>query len=471
MTAVAAYDLIAIGSGPAGRCAAIEAAKLGKHAAVVEREAIGGVSTNVGTVPSKTLRAAVVELTGQGHGIYRNAYRARHELTTDDLFWRTHQVIEHEREVIHDELRRNGVDVIAGSASFVDAHTLRVDVRGSRRLLRSERLVIAVGTKPVRPRAIDFDDRTVFDSNGILGLAELPRTLTVIGGGVIGLEYASMAAALGLRVTLVDRRARLLEFVDGQLVEALQYHLRGRGVVFRLGEEAVAVEHHSGGGAVTCLLGGERLSSEVVLHAGGRRGATDELDLEAAGLEADRHGRIAVDRDYRTAQPHIFAVGDVTGFPRLASTAMEQGRRAALAAFCLAPEGAGVLPFAIYTIPELSFAGRSEPELIGAAVPYVAGVARYRELARGEIAGDRSGLLKLLVDADSRRILGVHILGTSATELVHLGQLAITAGLEVDYFVHAVFNAPTFAGAYKVAAIDAANRLAAPRSGDAVRAA
>jgi NAD(P) transhydrogenase len=471
VTAVATYDLIAIGSGPAGRCAAVEAAKLGKRAAVVEREAIGGVSTNVGTVPSKTLRAAVVELTGQGHGLYRNAYRARRELTTDDLFWRTYQVIEHEREAIHDDLRRNSVDVIAGSASFVDPHTLRVDAAGGQRLLQSERLVIAAGTRPVRPVAIDFDDRTVLDSNGILRLSELPRTLTVIGGGVIGLEYASMAAALGVRVTLVERRARLLGFVDWQLVEALQYHLRGRGVVFRLGEEAVAVERQVGGRAVTCLLGGERLSSEVVLHAGGRRGATDELNLEAAGLEADAHGRIAVERDYRTAQPHIFAVGDVTGLSRLASTATEQGRRAARAAFGHASAGDGVLPFAIYTIPELSFAGRSEPELIAEGVPFVAGVARYRELPRGEIAGDRSGLLKLLVHTQSRRVLGVHILGTSATELVHLGQLAITAGLEVDYFAHAVFNAPTFADAYKVAAVDAADRLAALCPDDAVRAA
>jgi NAD(P) transhydrogenase len=456
------YDLVAIGSGPAGQRAAVQAAKLGRRAAVIERAPVlGGVSTNTGTLPSKTLRAAVVELTGQAHGVYARSYRVKEDITIGDLLWRTEQVVEHEREVIHDQLRRNRVDVLRGRAAFLDPHTLEVRDGASVRHVRAERIVIAVGTTPARPGGVDFDERTVLDADGILRLAELPRTLTVVGGGVIGLEYASMTAALGIPVTVVERRPRLLDFVDEELVEALQYHLRGLGVVLRLGEDVAGVERPPGGGAVTHLRSGKRIPSEVVLYAAGRQGATDGLALEAAGLQADPRGRIAVDDHFRTAQPHIFAAGDVIGFPSLAATSMEQGRLAALAALGR-PAAAlpALLPYGIYTIPEISFVGAGERELTEAAVPYVVGIARYRELARGEIAGDRSGLLKLLIHAESRRILGVHIFGTCATELVHVGQTAMAGGLGVDHLVESVFNVPTFADAYAVAALDAANRLA-----------
>jgi NAD(P) transhydrogenase len=456
------YDLVAIGSGPAGQRAAVQAAKLGRRAAVVERApGLGGVSTNTGTLPSKTLRAAIVELTGRANGVYGSAFRVKHEITLEDLLWRTKQVIEHEQEVVSDQLRRNGVDLLEGAASFVGPHTLRIhDGRGALDVA-ADRIVIAVGTRPARPAGIDFDDETVLDSDGILRLAELPRTLTVIGGGVIGLEYASMLAALGVRVTLVEKRPRILDFVDDELVEALQYHLRGLGVVFRLGEEVAGVERRSGG-AVTHLVSGKEIPSDVVLYAAGRQGATDDLALEAAGLEADARGRIAVVDGYRTAQPHVFAAGDVIGFPSLAATSMEQGRLAALQAFDLPAHSLeGLLPYGIYTIPEISFVGRGERELTEAAVPYVHGLARWRELSRGEIAGDRTGLLKLLVHADTRRLLGVHVFGTSATELVHIGQTAMAGELGLDYLVDAVFNVPTFADAYKVAALDAANRLRA----------
>jgi NAD(P) transhydrogenase len=454
------YDLIAIGSGPAGQRAAVQAAKLGKRVAIVERErALGGVSTNTGTVPSKTLRAAIVELTGRADSVYGAAFRVKHEITVDDLLWRTQRVIDHERDVIQDQLRRNRVDVVDGTASFVDPHTLAVRSSVSTRLLRGERVVIAVGTRPARPAKVEFDDRTVLDSDGILRLGHLPRTLTVIGGGVIGLEYASMAAALGVHVTLVEKRSRILDFVDDELVEALQYHLRGLGLVLRLGEEVSGVERVDGG-ANTRLRSGKQVPSEVVLYAAGRQGATDDLGLEAAGLEADARGRIAVDADFRTAQSHIFAAGDVIGFPSLAATSMEQGRLAALAAFDQPARGLeGLLPYGIYTIPEISFVGASERELTEAAVPYVVGIARYRELVRGEIAADRAGLLKLLVHATTRELLGVHIFGTSATELVHVGQTAMAGRLGVDYLVDSVFNVPTFTDAYKVAALDAANRL------------
>ncbi len=454
------YDLIAIGSGPAGQRAAVQAAKLGRRAAIIERQPIlGGVSANTGTVPSKTLRAAILQLTGMARGSYRSPYR-RADIEIDDLLWRTQQVIEHERAVIDDQLRRNRVDVITGAASFVDPHTLAVDDGEARHLVHAERIVIAVGTRPARPAGVDFDGATVLDSDGILEMSRIPRTLTVVGAGVIGLEYASMAAALGVRVTVVDKRLRMLDFVDEELVEALQYHLRGLGVVLRLGEEVAGVERRSDGDVLTVLASGKRIPSDTVLYAAGRQGATDGLHLAAAGLEADARGRIAVDAAYRTAQPHIFAAGDVIGFPGLAATSMEQGRLAALAAF---DEPArplpDLLPYGIYTVPEVSYVGRNEAELTEAAVPYVRGLARYRELTRGEIAGDRSGVLKLLVHAETRRLLGVHVFGTAATELVHLGQTVMAADLPVDYLVDAVFNVPTFADSYKVAALDAANRL------------
>jgi NAD(P) transhydrogenase len=452
-TSVPTFDLIAIGSGPAGRQAAMQAAQLGKRVAIVERDhSLAGAS--------KTLRAAILELMGEAARVYTGAFRVKHEITVDDLVWRAQQVTEHERDALAGRLRRHGVHVIEGDASFADAHTVAVRLAGTERLLRADRIVVAVGTRPDRPDGIDFDGRTVLDMDGILDLGRLPTTLTVVGGGVIGLEYASMAAALGVHVTVVERHPRILDCVDDELVEALKYHLRGLGLVFRLGEEAVRIERGGGAGAVTHLRDGSRIESDVVFYAAGRRAATDALDLSAAGLEADVRGRIAVGADLRTSQPHIFAAGDVVDFPTLAAASMEQGRLAALAAFDRPHDPfRRLLPYGIYTIPELSFVGSGERSLTSAAVPFVAGVARYRDLSRGEIAGDRSGLLKLLVHAESRRVLGVHIFGTSATELVHVGQTIMAANLPVDYVADAVFDVATFTDAYKVAALDALERL------------
>jgi NAD(P) transhydrogenase len=452
------YDLVVIGSGPGGQRAAVQAAKLGGRVAVVEREPyLGGVSANTGTIPSKTLRAAILDLTGlEQYSVYGDAYRVKDEISLDDLTWRVSRVVEHERMVVRDQLRRNHVDTIAGSAAFIDAHT--VEVEGN--LVRGASIVIAVGTTPARPAGVDFDDRTVLDSDSALRVERLPETMTVVGAGVIGMEYASMAAALGVRVTVVDKRPVLLDFVDDELVESLRYHLRELRVDFRLGEAVAAVERRPDGVVVTRLESGKRIPSDVVLYAAGRRGAVDGLRLEAAGLSADARGLIAVDAQFRTAQPHIFAVGDVIGFPSLASTSAEQGRIAALAAFGLDPGPIRkTFPYGIYTIPEISMVGRTEEDLTHAGVPYVVGAARYREVARGEIAGDEHGLLKLLVNADSRRLEGVHIVGSAATELIHIGQVVMDAGLPVDYLVDAVFNYPTFADAYKVGALDAANRL------------
>jgi NAD(P) transhydrogenase len=350
--------------------------------------------------------------------------------------------------------------MLEGSARFVDAHTLAVSGLADRRV-SAERVVIATGTRPARPPAVEFDDRTILDSDGLLQLDRVPGSVVVVGAGVIGIEYASMFAALGAKVTVVEKRARLLDFCDAQITEGLQYHLRDLGVVFRFGEEVTAVERHDGA-ALTHLASGKRVAADVVLYAAGRQGETEELELANAGLEADERGRISVGADYRTAVEHIYAAGDVIGWPSLAATSMEQGRLAAAHAFgheaALMSE---LLPIGIYTIPEISFVGRTEEELTDAAIPYEVGISRYRELARGQILGDAYGILKLLVSPEDRRVLGVHVLGTNATELVHIGQAVMGFRGTVDYLVDAVFNYPTLAESYKVAALDAKNKLLA----------
>jgi len=455
------YDLLVIGSGPAGQKAAIQAAKLGRRVALVERRELGGVSVNWGTIPSKTLREAIVYLTGLSQrATYGQSYRVKEEITVDDLRQRTQKVIEGEIDVVRHQLMRNHVHVVHGSARFLDSHTVSVSGEEERRLT-AEKFVIATGTRPARPPAVEFDDSTILDSDGLLLLDRVPGSVVVVGAGVIGIEYASMFAALGAKVTVVEKRSSLLEFCDAQITEGLQYHLRDLGVVFRLGEEVTAVDLHEGT-ALTQLASGKRIASDVVLYAAGREGETADLDLERAGLEAEERGRIAVGPDYRTAVDHLYAAGDVIGWPALAATSMEQGRLAA--ANALGEDVASMselLPIGIYTIPEISYVGRTEEELTNAAVPYEVGISRYRELARGQILGDTYGLLKLLVSPVDHTILGVHVLGTNATEVVHIGQTVMGFNGTVDYLVDAVFNYPTLAESYKVAALDARNRLTA----------
>ncbi len=454
--------MIVIGSGPAGQKAAIQAAKFRRRVALVERRhMVGGVCTNTGTIPSKTLREAVLYLTGwHQRGVYGASYRVKDEIGVADLFQRTHHVIEAEIDIIRDQLTRNHVQIVTGEGRFVDPHTVAVRVsEDNERTLTAESIVLAVGTVPARPADVAFDDRTVLDSDGILGLGKIPGSLVVVGAGVIGIEYASMFAALGTKVTVVEKRPRLLDFCDDQMVEALQYHLRELGVTFRFGERVVGVQLH-GGGSVTELESGKRIPSDAVFYAAGREGATRALDLEKAGLAHDDRGRIAVDGTFRTAAPHIFAVGDVIGFPSLAATSAEQGRLAACTAFGETVKAAGEhLPIGVYTIPEISFVGKTEEELTADRVPYEIGISRWRELARGQIIGDDNGLLKLLVSPGDRSILGVHAFGTGATELVHIGQAVMALGGTVDYLVDTVFNYPTLAESYKVAALDAANKL------------
>jgi NAD(P) transhydrogenase len=456
------YELLVIGSGPAGQKAAIQAAKLDRRVVVVERQQLGGVSVNRGTIPSKTLRETIVYLTGLSQrAAYGESYRVKEEITVEDLRVRTRQVIEREVDIVRHQLMRNHVQVVDGTARFVDPYTVAVTGDGEERRVTAERIVIATGTRPARPPEVEFDERTILDSDGLLLIEKIPSSVVVVGAGVIGMEYASMFAAIGAKVTVVEKRARLLDFCDAQITEGLQYHLRDLGVVFRLGEEVTAVEQHDGA-ALTHLASGKRIPADIMLFAAGRQGETDGLGLEAAGLEADERGRISVGPDFRTAVDHIYAAGDVIGWPSLAATSMEQGRLAAANAFDYEVASMNeLLPFGIYTIPEISFAGRTEEELTAAAIPYEVGISRYRELARGQILGDSYGLLKLLVSPDDRTILGVHVLGTHATEVVHIGQAVMGLGGTVDYLVDAVFNYPTLAESYKVAALDAKNKLMA----------
>jgi NAD(P) transhydrogenase len=458
-------DLVVIGSGPAGQKAAIQAAKLRKRVALVERRhGVGGVSVNTGTIPSKTIREAILYLTGLNQrAIYGQGYRLKDEISVEDLALRTRHVVERERSVVRDQLLRNHVQIVQGTARFLDPTTLAVvDDDGGERRLTVGRIVIASGSEPAHPESVEFNGRTILDSDDIvLRLEAIPDTLLVVGAGVIGIEFASMFAALGTKVTVVDERDELLDFADHEVTEALRYHLRDLGVTFRFGERVTAVQSDAVG-TLTTLASGKRIPADAVFYSAGRRGATDALDLPSAGLEADGRGRIAVDERYRTAQEGIYAVGDVIGFPSLASTSAEQGRLAAAHAFGLTADPMhDVLPFGVYSIPEISFVGKTERELTEAGVAYEVGIAHYRELARGHILGENHGVVKLIVDVEQRTLLGVHAFGTGATEVVHIGQAVMGLGGTVDYLVETVFNYPTLAEAYKVAALDAANKLRA----------
>jgi NAD(P) transhydrogenase len=458
-------DLLVIGSGPGGQRAAIQAAKLGRHVAVAERRgSLGGVSIHTGTIPSKTLRQAVLEqlATRPLDVLDPTRVEETERLAIQQLLDRAAAVVASETAITREQFRRNRVGLLPGDAVFEDDHTVRID--GTDEVVRAERIVIAVGTRPARPASVAFDDRTIIDSDGLLKLeSRVPRTMTVVGAGVIGVEYASMFGLLGAKVTVVDQRDRVLPWLDGEIGEAFQYLLRRNNVTFRLREKVEAVEAIDGRGARLRLASGKEILSETVLYATGRQGDTDRLGLEATGLEVDKRGRLKVDDEYRTTVPHIFAVGDVAGPPGLAATAMEQGRIAALRAFDQpVTELPELIPLGVYAIPECAMVGRTEEELTDHAVPYVCGIARWSELARGVITGDRDGLLKLLVSIEDRRILGVHVLGTGATELVHIGQAVMASGAGgLDFLVTAVFNYPTFAESYKVAALDAANRIRA----------
>ncbi|SDM40236.1 NAD(P) transhydrogenase [Lentzea albidocapillata subsp. violacea] len=459
------YDLIVIGSGPGGQKAAIAGAKLGKRVAIIDKqEMVGGVCANTGTIPSKTLREAVMFLTGMSQReLYGASYRVKQDITITDLMARTQHVIGREVQVVRAQLHRNGIDLLNGWGRFLDEHTVAVDGshRGDHTTITGEYIVIATGTTPARPSVVDFDEERILDSDEVFALQEIPASLVVVGAGVIGIEYASMFAALGTRVTVVEQREKMLDFCDPEIVESLKFHLRDQAVTFRFGEKVVNVEV-SKGGTITTLASGKRIPAAAVMYSAGRQGTTEKLNLAAAGIEADNRGRLSVDEHYRTPVEHIYAVGDVIGFPALAATSMDQGRLAAYHAFGEAVhELTALQPIGIYTIPEISYCGATEAELTSSAVPYEVGISRYRELARGQIVGDAYGMLKLLVSTVDRKILGVHVFGTGATDLVHIGQAVMGCGGTVDYLVDTVFNYPTLSEAYKVAALDATNKIRA----------
>jgi len=457
------YDLLVIGSGPAGQRAAIQAAKFGKRVALVEKmEVVGGVAINTGTIPSKTMREAVLHLSGfYWQSIYGVNYRVKEQITMADLSFRAQHVIKTEIDVTRAQLSRNGIEVLNGVASFVGPNHIKVVSTRGQSEYQAKDIVIATGTKPAISPLVPFNNRNIINSDQVLQMPEIPKTLIVVGGGVIGVEYTCMFATLGVRVTLIEKRPRLLEFADAEMVEALSYHLRDRRVTMRLNEEVESVEELPDNTVVANLKSKKKVNGDALLYAVGRQGNVDELNLAAAGLEADSRGRIKVDADYRTSVPHIYAVGDVIGFPSLGSVSMEQGRIAAAnAAGIKIHSNPAHYPYGIYTIPEISFIGQTEDQLTDAGVPYEIGIAYFREIARGQIRGDTTGRLKLIFSPDTKELLGVHIIGEGASELLHIGQAVLALKGTVEYFVDTVFNYPTLAECYKAAAFNGLNKLA-----------
>jgi NAD(P) transhydrogenase len=456
------YDLIVIGSGPGGQRTAIQGAKAGKRVAVIEKQsAVGGVCINTGTIPSKTMREAVLHLSGFYSKNFYGANRgAAATITMADAIFRIQRVVENEVGVTQDQLKRNGVDVLHGTGKFIDPHRLRVENGNGFAEIEGEFIVIATGTKPAANPKVPVNGRNIIDSDQILSMPQIPRTLIVVGGGVIGVEYACMFATLGVRVIIVEKRPRLLEFADTEMVEALSYQMRDHRATMRLNEEVESVEGLPDGKVAANLVSKKRINADALLYAVGRQGNVERLDLAAAGIEADNRGRIKVDQEFRTTQPHVFAVGDVIGFPSLASVSMEQGRIAAARAFGLPvqtdPES---YPYGIYTIPQISFIGKTEEQLTDSDVPYEVGVAYYREIARGQISGHTDGRLKLLFHRETLELLGVHIFGENAAELLHIGQAVFKLKGKITYFIDTVFNYPTLAECYKTAAFNGLNRL------------
>ncbi len=458
------YDLIVIGSGPAGRRAAVQGAKFGKRVLVVERgRRVGGVSVHTGTIPSKTLRETVLNLSGwRERGFYGRAYRVKQDIDAPDLLKRLHITLDHEVEILEHQFARNGVETARGAAGFLDADSIEIELEdGKIKLCRAARFVIAVGTVPYRPPHIAFDGKFIFDSDQILDLPAIPRHLTVIGASVIGMEYASIFSALDIRVTVLEPSDKMLPFLDRELVDEFVHDLRDRGVSLRFGCKVKSATVDAQSRCVIETEDGRELGADMVLFAAGRVGATETLGLANCGLAADARGRIGVDsKSFQTSVPHIYAAGDVIGFPSLASTSMEQGRIAACHAFgepAQAPPA--FFPYGIYSVPEISTIGMTEEEVRERAIPYECGVARFRETSRGHIMGLSTGFMKMIFSLETRRLLGVHIVGEGATELIHIGQAVLNLEGTLDYFVENTFNYPTLAEAYKIAALDVWNRM------------
>lgn len=464
------FDLIVVGSGPAGRRGAIQAAKLGKKVLVIEQgKRVGGVSVHTGTIPSKTLRETALNLSGwRERGFYGRSYRVKQEISAADLRQRLIITLNHEVEVLEHQFARNRVQHIRGKASFVDPNTLEViKDDGESVHVSGTSVLLAVGTKPFRPDYVPFDGKTVLDSDELLEIGDLPRSLVVIGAGVVGIEYATIFSALDTQVTVIDPKATMLDFIDKEIVEDFTYQLRDRNMKLNLGQKAEKVERLDDGKVMLTLDNGRKITTDMVLFAAGRMGATEALNLPAAGLEADSRGRLSVNPEtFQTTVPNIYAAGDVVGFPSLASTSMEQGRVAArVAVGAIAKEPQKYFPYGIYAVPEISTCGLSEEEVKERGIPYECGIARFRETSRGHIMGLDAGLLKMIFSLKTRRLLGVHIIGEGATELVHIGQAVLNLKGTVEYFVENTFNYPTLAEAYKIAGLDAWNRMGEIKAG------
>ncbi len=461
------YDLVVIGTGPAGQKAAIQAAKLGKRVAIIEgSNVLGGAQVNTGTIPSKALREAAVHLTGANQrGLFGQSYRVKKDITIADLVSVSQQVIRHEWEMIRDQFERNDIDLVWGTAHFEGPNLVQVVREDEMEMLTADKFMLGVGTRPAKPDSIPFNEDSIFCSDQVLKLQRLPKSMIVVGGGVIGCEYACIMATLGVRVTLVEGRNMVLGFLDREITEAFQYHMRSSGITLRMGEKVESIQEldpdERGVKLVQATLeSGKRLKAQTLLYAVGRQGVCGALALENVGIEYDDRGRLNVNEHYQTNVEHVYAAGDVIGFPALASTSMEQGRRAICHAFGVKTDGFNtVFPFGIFTVPEISMVGKTEEQLTEEAIPYEAGIASYKEIARGRLLGDDTGMLKLLIHQDTRELLGIHAIGSGVTELVHIGQAVMALGGKADFFIDNVFNFPTLAEAYKVAAYNGLNKL------------
>lgn len=460
------YDLIIIGSGPAGRSAAIQAGKLKRRVLVIDRrDRLGGVSVHTGTIPSKTLRETVLNLSGwRERSFYGRSYRVKDDIGAQDLKSRLHKTLDYEVDILEHQFNRNHVDTLNGMAKFVGPNEVEVATEaGEVTRLTGDKFLISTGTKTYRPDYVPFNGSTIVDSDEFLELAQIPRSLVVVGAGVIGVEYATMFSALDVRVTLIEPRDSFLDFIDDRIIEEFTHQIRDNGVDLRLGSAIEQIED-AGKHVEVSMANGRHVRAEMLLFAAGRMGATDRLNLEAVGIETDHRGRIEVDRKtYQTSAGHIYAAGDVIGHPSLASTSIQQGRIAACHALDTPtlPESPW-FPYGIYSVPEISTCGMSEEEMQERGIPYEVGVARFRETSRGHIMGLEHGMLKMLFSLKTRRVLGVQIVGEGATELIHIAQAVLNLKGTVDYFVQNTFNYPTLAEAYKIAGLDAFNRMPIP---------
>jgi len=459
MMPTSSYDLVVIGSGPAGEKGAAQAAYFGKRVLLVEREAVlGGAAVNTGTVPSKTLRETALYVSGfRQRGLYGLDYSFTAGLTVEQLMHRERLVVESEHAIIGRNLQRHRIEVIHGVASLINAHTVRVRDAGgsSEHDYRTDVILIATGSSPYHPPGVRFDNERIYDSDSILRMQAIPKTMAVVGGGVIGSEYASMFTALGVQVTLVDSGDCLLPFVDREIAGRLQSQLTRLGLRFIFGERVAKVDRNAE--RVNLILGsGEQIACEIALLAAGRQSNIEGLGLEAVGVRIGQRGLILVNEHYQTSVPSIYAAGDVVGFPALAGTSMEQARVAMVHAFDLRykEQVSAIQPLAIYTVPEISMVGRSEEACRQAGLPYLVGRAYYDRSPRGLIIGDLSGMLKLVFSPADKKLLGVHHIGELASELVHIGAHAMAGGETIDAFIRAVYNYPTLADSYKYAAYD-----------------